>query len=166
MLHIEANHSHTENLHIEACFRHAVHIDLDLRNVTIMAQLLFRNLSQVQLSNPQVVLHINSPHAILSGKLLSPELVQAYGVYSKGGRQSGWVFTDSEWFKQARTSGEYRLKSIEPCLLKPGEWQAMRDWQVECSLDHLQDPLVINGWMEVEKQQFLVLNPISITCSP
>lgn len=162
---MDVNHAQAGQLPIEACFRHAVHIDLDLRSVTIIAQLLFRNLSQVQLSDPRIVLHINSPHAILSGKVLSPELVRTYGVYSKGGRQSGWVFTDSDWFKQARTSGEYRIKSIEPFLLKPGIWQEMRDWQVECSLEHLNHPLVINGWMEIEQQQYPVLNPISLTCS-
>lgn len=162
---MNTNSEQTANLYVDAYFRHSIDIDLDSRSITVMAQLLFRNLSQAQLADPHIVLHINSPHASLSGKILSPELIRTFGVYTKGGQPNGWAFIDSDWFKNARTTGEYRIKSIEPLILKPGVWQEMKDWTVECSLDHLQEPLIIQGWIEVDQRRFAAINSISITCS-
>ncbi|MDK8181201.1 D-Tyr-tRNAtyr deacylase [Paenibacillus sp. UMB4589-SE434] len=158
--------STSSSIYIEAVFKHAVDIDLELRRVTVFGGLMIRNLSREAVEHPQLVLHITPIRATLSGKILSPELVQTFAVYTKGGKQTGWKFSDPDWIKQSKRNGEYRIESIEPLTLRPGKWTELKDWQVEYDFEHISEPLHIQGWVEVNDQRHSVINPISLTCGP
>lgn len=155
----EANH------YVEALFQQSIDVDLELKRITVYANLLFRSLSRETIQDPAVTLQITPTTALLSGKILSPDLVQAVGVYTRSGKQTGWKFTDKDWFKQARVDGTYHIESIEPRTLHPGVWVELKEWQVEIDLDALDGPLNIQGYIEVGEQKFPIMNPIQVHLS-
>lgn len=148
--------------HIEALFKHSIDVDRELSRITLFIQLLFRNLSRDSVDQPKVILHIQPKQAVLSGKIISPELIRTLGVYTRQGNQTGWVYTSHDWYKEARSTGEYHIAPIEAITLTPGVWIEMKDWQVEFDWEKATEPLHINGWIELEGYRHPVLNPIFI----
>ncbi|MBR2569784.1 MAG: D-Tyr-tRNAtyr deacylase [Paenibacillus sp.] len=150
------------NYYVEALFQQSIDVDMDLNRITVYANLLFRNLSRESLPSPSITLQVTPTSALISGKILSPELVQAVGVYTRNGKQTGWKFTTSDWFKEARADGKYHIEPIEALTLHPGVWGELKEWQVEVDIDALQGPLSIQGSVEVAEQSFPVMNPIQV----
>ncbi|MBN3523157.1 D-Tyr-tRNAtyr deacylase [Paenibacillus apiarius] len=160
------NHS-PASVSVECLLQSAADIDVTMRRVTLFVNVLFRNTGQQPIAHPRIVIAVSPERACeISGKILSPQLIQTLAVYVKGGRQSGWKFTDDNWFRSGKASGEYHIEAIEPLTLSPGGgWTEMKDLQIECDLDKLAKPLTVNAFIMAQDTRFSALNSICISIS-
>ncbi|MCE5171426.1 D-Tyr-tRNAtyr deacylase [Paenibacillus profundus] len=160
------NHS-PSSVSVECVLQSAADIDVTMRRVTLFVNVLFRNTGQQPIEQPRIVIAVSPERACeISGKILSPQLIHTLAVYVKGGRQSGWKFTDDNWFRSGKASGEYNIESIGPLTLSPGGgWTEMKDLQIECDMDKLTKPLTVNAFILAQEISFTALNSICISMS-
>ncbi|WP_152396992.1 D-Tyr-tRNAtyr deacylase [Paenibacillus guangzhouensis] len=150
---------------IESYFQHFTDIDFEMQRISIYANLFFRNIGSETLENPEIMIHI-SPENIgkLSGKVLSPSLIQVFGVYmkTKNGPQQGWSFDREDWVSHGKKTGEYRIRSIKPILLTPGSYYELKELQIDCQFPKLPGSIQIDAYIVSPDDMYPVVNPICI----
>jgi len=154
-----------EMARIESYFQHFTDFDFELRRISVYANLFFRNTGSETIENPEIMIQI-SPESTgeLSGKILSPSLIQVFGVYmkTKKGPQRGWSFAREDWFSHGKKTGEYRIQSIEPIQLTPGSSYELRELQIDFEFPKLAGTIQIDAYIFSGEDMHSVLNPICI----
>lgn len=158
-------HNHSQPS-IDAVLQTATDIDLEMRSLCVMVNVRFRSTNSHPIENPHIILHVSpSPISTVSGKVVSPQFVQTYGLYTKGGKQLGWKFTRKDWFSAGRKSGEYIIEPIHSLNLTQGVWIELRDISIQCDIDRLQSSLQIHAFILASGEKFPVANPTSFSFS-
>lgn len=154
-------HSRTS---IDVVLQTAADIDWETRRLCVITNVLFRNIGIQPVALSQIMLTVSpAPITEISGKVVAPQLVQVYGLHTKGKKQSGWKFDREDWFTAGRISGEYRIEPVQPLLLSPGMWLDMRDVHIECDIDRLANPLQVHAFVLADGKPFPATNPTSIS---
>jgi len=150
---------------VESYFQHFTDIDFEMQRISVYANLCFRNIGSETLENPEIMIQI-SPESTgkLSGKVLSPSLIQVFGVYmkTKKGPQHGWSFDREDWVSHGKKTGEYRIRSIEPIHLTPGSSYEIRELQIDFQFPKLSGTIQIDAYILSPDEMYPVLNPICI----
>lgn len=151
---------------IDAVLQTATDIDLEMRRLYVIVNVLFRNTNCHPVENPHIILHVSPSHiSTISGKVVPPKLVQAYGLHTKDGKQWGWKFAREDWFIAGHKSGEYVIEPVHSLILTQGVWMEMRDVYIECDIDRLRSSLQVHAFIIAAGEKFPVVNPTSVSFS-
>lgn len=151
---------------VEAYFEYSVDLEVADRRMTVFANLLFRNNTQQMLEHPEILIRVSPEKAAeVSGKILSPELTKVMGVYTRDGKQKGWMFKTNDWLRHGKSTGEYWIQSIEPLRLAPGQWAEVNEMQIEFSLENGVKSVRIDAYIKENQQMHRALNPVLIHIS-
>ncbi|WP_147675198.1 hypothetical protein [Numidum massiliense] len=131
----------------------------------ILGNLYIKNSGTIDLHDPVICLLVSPPdNAQLGGQILPPNIVATTGVHDGDG-VTGWQFLDEDWFKQAKTRGEYWLKPTRATQIPPQQSEAVRNFQFAISKPAEGGAVTIRGMVYFREQQlkFPAHNAVAIT---
>jgi hypothetical protein len=150
---------------IKSCdmyFDYSISKNQHTNHYTIVSDIWFKNIGNINLKNPTVCIRTNPPGNVeIGGQILPPTMSELFSVQGSQGAQ-GWQYIGEDWLEKAYETGEYWVKPLQEITIKPGEEMAME--QVKFTLEPLEEKgdITIVGFVYFQEQklQFSSLNKI------
>ncbi|MED4972089.1 hypothetical protein RA955_06850 [Geobacillus proteiniphilus] len=121
---------------------------LDEEELTIIGDFIIRNHGTAPLHHLIICLRLSPPKtAVLSGKIILPNSVQAEQEALISNSAESWTFTQENWREKVRQSGEYWLAPLYDAPLEPGGERRFSQFEITVRPSSSTRSLTVDGFV-------------------